>query len=70
MEINYEVEDGYCGGSRPQSVEVDDYEIIECETLSEAIILVEECVQEDFEQKVSWVFKTDIEKEIDKIKTF
>lgn len=52
MEINWQAEDGYAGGSRPQSTSVDDEDILECETVEEAVKMIRECVQEDFENRV------------------
>lgn len=53
MEIQWRVEDGYAGGARPQGTEVDDEDILDCETVEEAVAMIEECVQEDFGNKVS-----------------
>lgn len=52
--ITYEVEDGYVGGSRPHSVKISNDDLDEYETESEIEAFIEECVQEDFEQNVSW----------------
>jgi hypothetical protein len=53
MKVTWEVEDGFMGGSRPQVVEVPDDDIRECETLDEALDVVNEYVREDFENNVS-----------------
>ena len=52
--ITYEIVDGYVGGRRPQTVEVDDGELGECETADERRELIEDAVQADFENKISW----------------
>lgn len=53
MTITWEIQDGYFGGSRPQSFELDDYDILYCDDISELEDLFWEAIQEDFEQKVS-----------------
>ncbi len=53
MKVMWEVEDGYAGGSRPQSVEVPDDEIAECCDLKDAEKLIQDYVQEEFENTVS-----------------
>ena len=47
-----EVEDGYIGGSRPQSLIFDDFE--DCGTVEDAMDAVYQAVQDDFEQTVSF----------------
>lgn len=67
MEITWEVEDGYVGKSRPQYTEIYDDDIRECESIKEAVELIEEAVQEDFESKITWGFvdsEISIEEEI------
>ena len=54
MRVTWEVEDGYCGKSRPQHCEVDDDELAECKTEEERNKLIEETIQSDFEQNISW----------------
>lgn len=54
MKVRWEVEDGYVGGSRPHYTEVDDEELAECETEQERQNLIDEYIQEDFEQTVTW----------------
>jgi hypothetical protein len=49
MRIDWEVDDGYAGPSRPQSSNIDDDEILEYDTLEEAMRFVNDCIQEDFE---------------------
>jgi len=58
IEINWEAEDGYAGGSRPQTTFIDEDDIAEsCETEAEAIEYIYQCVQEDFNQKISWYMR-------------
>lgn len=54
MKVTWEVDDGYVGGSRPQTVEVDDNELADCENEEQRRQLIEDYVQEDFENKVTW----------------
>lgn len=67
MQFEWEVDDGYAGKSRPQKTEVPDDEIMECESLDEAIVLVHDSVQEDFNQRVSWHYMGDAEGQIKEI---
>ena len=59
MEILWEVEDGYAGKSRPQHTMIDDEEIQECETLDEAIEVIEGYVQNDLNNNISWSYRDD-----------
>ena len=52
MRIMYEIQDGYAGKSRPQYVNVSDDELNECETYEEKKQLIEDAVQEHFEQNI------------------
>lgn len=54
MKITWEVEDGYSGKSCPQSTEVPDDELDECETQDEKDKLIEEYIQSDFDTNISW----------------
>lgn len=57
MKIEWEADDGYAGGSRPQSFEIDNEEIKEnCDSLEEALKYIEEETQMDFDNKVTWYF--------------
>lgn len=69
MRVTWEVDDGYAGGSRPQHTEVDEGDIESCDTLEEAMKLVDDCIQDAFEQNISWFTKhrEQIEKEVQKI---
>ncbi len=53
MEVTWEVEDGFAGKSRPQTTEVPDAEIAECETVDEAMDLIEEYCRDDFQNRVA-----------------
>ncbi len=48
MKIRWEIEDGYCGGSRPQYVEVPDDELRECADEDAQRELVDEYIMEEF----------------------
>ena len=57
MKVIWEVEDGYVGKSRPQEIIIPDDEIYDWEgkiSEEEKQKLIEDCVQEDFNQKISW----------------
>jgi hypothetical protein len=54
MRITWEVDDGYCGGGRPQHTDVDDDELAECDTDEERERLIEESVENDFDQNIRW----------------
>ena len=53
MKVTWEVDDGYVG-RRPQSTEVDDDDLRDCETIEEARELVNEVIQEAFENEITW----------------
>ncbi len=57
MNINWEVEDGYVGGSRPQSFEIDDEDITSCLTVEEAMEMIADATQEEFDNKASWCYR-------------
>lgn len=65
--ITWEVDDGYVGGARPHEVEIDVEDIKECESVEEVENLIEEMVEADFNDKVSWYIKDDCSSEIEKI---
>lgn len=54
MKITWEVSDGYCGGSRPHTVDIDDIDLEDCENEAEREELIEEYIQNAFEQTISW----------------
>jgi len=55
MQITWQVDDGYCGGSRPHYLDIDDDDLLGCETEEEKENLISESIQEDFEQVATWV---------------
>ena len=54
MIITWEVEDGYCGKSRPQTTKIDDDELAEYETEEEKEEFIQNEIQNDFEQTIYW----------------
>ena len=54
MRVTWEVEDGYVGKSRPQFTDINDEELAECETEEEKQQLINDIVQSDFENSISW----------------
>lgn len=54
MRVTWEIEDGYVGRSRPHYTEVPDDELDECETDEEMEHIIEEYVQTDFDNSISW----------------
>lgn len=54
IEITWEVEDGYVGGSRPQTTYIDRDEWDACETEDERQTLIEQYVHEDFLATITW----------------
>lgn len=59
MNIIWEVEDGYAGKSRPQYFEIDDDDLAGYETKEEKDAFITECVQEKFDQEISFCWKAD-----------
>lgn len=55
MRVTWEVEDGYCGEARPQYTEIPNDELADCQTEEEKDRLIEEYVEQDFKQTVSYV---------------
>jgi hypothetical protein len=54
MKITWEVDDGYVGNSRPHHTEVPDEELAECDTEDERQQVIEEYVQNHFDETISW----------------
>lgn len=54
MIVRWEVDDGYCGKSRPHKTEIDDDDLEMCETEEEREQLISDIIQQDFEQIISW----------------
>ena len=53
IKVRWQVEDGYAGGARPQSttLNLEDFEGCSDEQIVE---MIEQCIQDDFEQSISW----------------
>lgn len=56
--VTWEVDDGYCGKSRPQHTEVPDEELEACETQLEKRQLIREYVQADFDDRIVWYIQS------------
>jgi len=57
MQVTWEVYDGYAGPSRPQTTVIDDDELAECETEEDREKLINDCIQDDFEERIQWYRK-------------
>ena len=57
MEVRWQAEDGYCGGSRPQYVTIYESDIEDDMTDDDLERLLDDVVQDDFNQKVSYCIK-------------
>lgn len=57
IEIQYEADDGYVGKSRPQSFTFFLSDLEYCDTVEEAMKIIDDATQEDFEQKISWYIR-------------
>ena len=57
MRVRWEVEDGYGGKSRPQTVEIDDADWLDCEDDDERDCLIDEAVDNDFVQRITYYVK-------------
>ncbi len=53
IEVTWEVADGYAGRTRPQRTKISHTDIVDCDSEDEVKKLIEESIQEDFEQKIS-----------------
>lgn len=54
MKVRWQVDDGYAGGSRPHTSLIDDGEIRDCIDLQDALDFIDDCVYEDFQQRIHW----------------
>ena len=54
MKVTWQVDDGYVLGSRPLTTDIDDDELAECETEEERKELINDYIQNDFDQRISW----------------
>jgi hypothetical protein len=57
MKAEWEVEDGYCGKSRPQETDLDPELVEDCDSVDHAMEQVELAVEEDFANKISHFIK-------------
>jgi acetyl-CoA carboxylase carboxyltransferase component len=57
MIVTWEVDDGYVGPSRPQKTEIPKCDIKDCENVEEALQMIDDMIQEDYEQKINWYIK-------------
>lgn len=62
IEVRWQVDDGYVGKSRPQTTNVYLEDLDHCESIIDIIAEIENAVQDDFQQKICWNFRGDIEK--------
>jgi len=54
MRVTWEVDDGYAGKSRPQHLDISDEEFEECTTEEDKQVLIEDFVQEDFDNRITF----------------
>ena len=55
FELTWEVDDGYCGGGRPQELEIDLDEFArDYDTAEQIESAIEELIQDDFAQNIRW----------------
>lgn len=54
MIVEWEVEDGYVGACRMQQTKVPDEELKACDDDEERMALINEYIEEDFLQKITW----------------
>lgn len=54
MKVRWQVEDGYMGKSRPQYTKIDDDDWLDCESDDERDLLIEEYIQQDFDERMTW----------------
>jgi archaellum component FlaG (FlaF/FlaG flagellin family) len=57
MKITWEVDDGYAGGSAPHTTNVDDEEIKDCGDIDEAMELIDDVIQSDYDSTITWYIK-------------
>lgn len=54
MKVKWHVEDGYVGKDRPQYTIIPDEDLKDCETEEERQQLINDRIQEEFEQYIYW----------------
>jgi len=69
MKIKYGIDDGFVGGGRSYICTVPDDDILDCETPEDAMSLIEDAIEEDFRQKVSWHFDGNRQKAVSDVMT-
>lgn len=62
MEVEWTIEDGYVNNG-PHTLEIDDEDIRECDSIEEAMKLIDERVQSDFRQNVYATYSSATAKE-------
>ena len=69
MKIDWQVDDGYMGGSRPQVTEIDDEELLEYDSIGEILDYIDEAVDEDFQSMIGWNYNSyeEVVKEINEL---
>ena len=58
MRVKWEISTKYVTGDMPYYTEIPNDDLAECDTEAEKEELISEYVQEDFEQRVSWMLVT------------
>lgn len=54
MEFTWTIRDSYGGKHRPQTTEVsEDEELLECEDVDEAVLLVADAIRDDYENQIA-----------------
>ena len=53
ISVTWEVADGYAGRTRPQTTKISHSEIVDCDSEDEVKKLIEDSIQDDFDQKIS-----------------
>lgn len=53
IEVRWEVEDGYAGKTRPQYTKIRIADIMDCWSEDEVKSLIDDCIQADFEHRIS-----------------
>jgi hypothetical protein len=56
MKITWEIDDGYIGRSRPHHLEIPDNDMEDMND-EEKVKYIEEYIQDDFNDKISWSYK-------------
>lgn len=53
IRFRYQADDGYVGRDRPLHISIPANEILECDTIDDAVEMVQERIEDDFLQRVS-----------------